>query len=71
MKELLSPLYCSLCHKKLAFYTVLNGTVEIKCRMTSCRALNRISCENGICKQTFLVEPAYLLAVDNSEKLKV
>lgn len=68
MKIQLSPVYCSLCRKKLAFYAIYEGVIEIKCRMTSCRALNKITCQNGVCRQTFEVEkpPAYMPVVDNS-----
>lgn len=40
---------CVGCGRKLLHHDIINGIVEIKCRISKCGIVNQLICANGIC----------------------
>jgi len=53
-------LKCKQCESTLLFHDIKDGVVEIMCKHSKCKALNRVECKGGICKIT---EKKYLKEV--------
>lgn len=46
---MLQRLRCKICGATLLFHEIEEGVVEIMCRQTKCKTVNRVKCENGVC----------------------
>lgn len=61
----MEALTCNFCGRKMFFFKIQDGTVEIMCRHTDCKRINKLHCVNGVCLQV-LTRPI----VDNSSQYK-
>ena len=45
----MQKLRCKKCGSTLLFHDMQEGTIEIMCRQTRCKTINKITCDNGLC----------------------
>lgn len=61
----MEPLTCNFCGRKMMFFRIREGELEIMCRHSDCKRINKLLCKNGVCIQV-LTRPV----VDNSSQYK-
>lgn len=44
----------------LLYHEVEEGIIEIMCRQTRCKTINRVKCENGVCFVEEKIQPAHM-----------
>ncbi len=61
----MEALTCNFCNRKMLFFKIEDGTVEVMCKQSDCKRINKLVCRHGVCLQ-ILSRPL----VDNSGQYK-